>query len=212
MRASFDVDLLEPKRIANRIPKGTIPDCHSCDDMCCRGIENVVSLRLRDIALLMDIERTDLVSKRKPRFPEPMMLARPSIYELMGSQLWLTLPVMKQVGENRVCAALTPDLKCSIYPHWPLSCERFPYILNGAKRTVAWGTRCPSKKQQERSSARSDALFEGAVQTYNERIRDAVLLTHARPELDEFGIGAFLSDPSVPDFENTRPSLPVYYD
>src|SRR5262249_47265398 len=59
LRASFDVDLMSPWRIANKIPKGTIPDCASCDDICCAGIENVVSLRLRDIAVFIDLGRTD---------------------------------------------------------------------------------------------------------------------------------------------------------
>ena len=32
LRASFDLDLLNPARIANTIEAGTIPDCQACDD------------------------------------------------------------------------------------------------------------------------------------------------------------------------------------
>lgn len=209
LRASFDLDLLAPNRIANQIPKGTIPDCASCDDICCRGIENLVSLRLRDIAVLMDIGRTDLVTTRKPRFPQFMMESRPAMYELMGSELWLTLPVLRQVGEHRICAALNQDMTCSLYPDWPLSCERFPYSLQAARKHVVWGTRCAFKKQSEEHASRSEALFVGAIDTYNERIRDAVLLAHARESLDELGIGQFLSDPHAPIFEDPLPRLPI---
>jgi len=209
LRASFDLDLLAPKRIANQIPKGTVPDCPSCDDICCRGIENVVSLRLRDIAVFIDINRVDLMTTTKPRFPPSMIQTRPAMYELMGSELWLTLPVLRQVGEHRICAALNQDMTCSLYPHWPLSCERFPYTLNAVRKQVLWGTRCASKKRTKEFEARSKDLFQGAVDTYNERIRDAVLLAHARKELDEIGIGQFLSDPKKPEFENPMSGLPV---
>jgi Fe-S-cluster containining protein len=206
------VDLIDPKRVANEIPRGSIPECSTCEDICCRGIENVVSLRLRDIALLMDIDRTDLITKQKPRFPQTMMQTRPAIYELMGSELWLTLPVLRQLGDSRLCAALTSEMKCGIYPNWPLSCSRFPYTLIASSKKVVWGTRCPSKKRDLEASERSDQLFDGAVQTYNERIRDAVLLAHARPQLEKLGIGEFLSDPRLPEFEEQPDRLPLYFE
>ena len=52
-------------------------------------------------------------------------------------------------------------------------------------------------------------MVERAGQTYNERIKDAVLLTHARKRLNELGIGAFLSDPQNPEFEELAGSLPI---
>ena len=212
LRASFDVDLIDPKKVANDIPKGSVPECSNCEDICCRGIENLVSLRLRDIALLMDIDRTDLMTKQKPRFPKRMMETRPALYELMGSELWLSLPVLRQLGESRLCAALTSEMQCGIYPNWPLSCDRFPYTLVSSPKKVVWGTRCPHKKREAETVDRSAQLFEGAVLTYNERIRDAVLLAHARPQLDALGIGRFLSDPRIPEFEEERDRLPLYFE
>lgn len=209
LRSIYDVQPINLKKIASTVPAGTVPDCPNCEDLCCQGVENLVSLRLSDIAQLIDMGRTDLISQRKPRFTEQMMFQRPALFELMGSELWLTLPVLKQIGPYRMCAALDKDLKCSLYPHWPLSCERFPYSLDATKKKVFWGSRCASKQCSPEYETRSLEMVEGAGQTYNERIKDAVLLTHARKKLDELGIGSFLSDPTNPEFEELVGSLPI---
>ena len=209
LRAIYDVQPINLKKIVSIIPAGTVPDCPNCEDICCQGAENVVSLRLSDIAQLIDLGRTDLISTQKPRFTEQMMSQRPALFELMGSELWLTLPVLKQLGPYRMCAALDKDLKCSLYPHWPLSCERFPYTLNASKKKVFWGSRCQSKSCSPEYKTRGVQMVERAGQTYNERIKDAVLLTHARNRLNELGIGVFLSDPENPEFEELAGSLPI---
>lgn len=201
LRASFDLDTLSDWRISNRIPAGTVPDCERCDDICCAGVENAVSLRLRDIAKLMDVGRTDLISRKKPNFPSSMLGERPVLRELVSSMLWRTLPVLKQHGENRVCAALNSELKCSLHPHWPTSCERFPYTLSVVRREVVWGRRCPSRQQSKAHVARGREIFKASVAAYNERIKDAVLLTHARGELDEIGLGRWLVEENEDPFE-----------
>jgi hypothetical protein len=201
LRASFDVDLVPVHRIANKIPAGTIPDCAACEDLCCVGLENVVSLRLTDIATLIDIGRTDLMTKKKPNFPKDMLRRRPALYEVVGSELWRALPVLRQIGESRICAALTPELKCSLHPYWPTSCERFPYTLSPKKKTVSWGTRCPSRTSGPEHQERSEQLFTASIETYNERVKDAVLLAHARAELEQIGIGAWLTKAGEDPFE-----------
>jgi hypothetical protein len=201
LRASFDVDLMSPWRIANKIPKGTIPDCAACDDICCAGVENVVSLRLRDVAVFLDLDRTDLMTKNKPRFPEKMLQSRPMLRELMGSELWLALPVLRQVGDHRICIALTPDLRCSLHPYWPTSCERFPYSLNAVRKQVHWGTRCPSKQISHEHEQRSEQMFRASIDAYNERVKDAVLLAHAKDELDGLGLGAWITAEDEDPFE-----------
>ena len=208
LRASFDVDTLSAWRIANRIPKGTIPDCPRCTDICCSGLENVVSLRLSDVALLIDIDRTDLMSRKKPIFPAHMMRTRPALHELVASDLWRTLPVLVQVGEERICAALSPQNQCTLYPSWPSSCERFPYTLSAIRRDVVWGRRCPAKKTGVEHVERSKQLYRAAIEAYNRRIMDAVLITHARRELDELGVGRWLIQKDEDPFE-PRHGLPI---
>jgi Fe-S-cluster containining protein len=209
LRASFDVDLIAPRRIANTIPKGTIPDCEACPNVCCAGLENVVSLRLRDVAQLIDLGRTDLMTKQKPNFPRWMLTQRPYLAELVASTLWRALPVMRQVGDMHVCVALGRDMKCTLYPRWPTSCERFPYTLSAARRQVHWGTRCPVKKQDPAYEARSEALFQASISAYNERVRDAVLLAHAPKALDELGLGAWITKPDEDPFEPNASALEI---
>ncbi len=209
LRASFDVDLLSRWRIVNRVAAGTIPDCPNCTNICCAGLENVVSLRLRDIARLIDLDRTDLMTKKKPNFPASMLAERPGLGELVASELWRTLPVLRQTGDLKVCAALSKRLTCTLYPHWPLSCERFPYSLSVVRRQVTWGSRCPSEKRDPTFEPRRRALFQAALDAYDERVKDAVLLTHARPALDELGIGAWLTGPDEDPFEDAPKGLPI---
>lgn len=207
LRSSFDLDLMVPDRVRNRIQAGTIPDCERCDDICCAGLENLVSLRLVDIATLIDVGRTDLIQRKKPRFPDELLRERPHLEELVHSELWRALPVLKQVGESHICAALSPSMRCTLHPHWPLSCERFPYTLKAARREVVWGLRCPSQKTGPEHEARGGEMFEASIEVYNERIRDAVLLKHARPALDRMGLGAFLVAPDEDPFEEPAPRL-----
>lgn len=216
LRASFDLEPVDPEDIARQIPLGAVPDCPSCDDVCCAGIENVVSLRLRDVAMLMDIGRTDLIRREKPRFSEGLLASRPHLQELVASELFQALPVLAQLGEERRCAALTPELRCGLHPNWPLSCERFPYSLVVFRKEVVWGRRCGSRKLDPSLIARSQEMFLASVDVYNERLKDAILLAHARPELDALGIGAFLTRPGQDPFEPKpdppprRSRLPIF--
>ncbi len=210
LRASFDPDVIAPWRITNAIPKGTVPDCPACTNICCAGVENVVSLRLRDIAMLIDIGRTDLMSKLKPNFPAWMLHERPLLKELVASELWRALPVMRQQGDLQACAALDLDtLQCSLNPNWPTTCERFPYTLNMVRKQVVWGSRCPSKHQDPRHLERGEALFQATITAYNERVKDAVLLAHARPALKTLGVGDWITGAKEEAFEKNVPGLDI---
>ncbi len=208
LRADFDTELLVSSQIANKVAAGLVPDCPRCQNTCCAGFENVVSLRLKDIAVLMDAGHTDLISRDKPRFPPDVLDERPGLADLAKSHLWRTLPVLKQIGPLRRCAALDDDLRCSIHDAWPTSCERFPYSLSAARREVVWGSRCQSRQLRPEHRQRSREIFAAAIDAYNERVRDAVLLHYQRAALDELGIGAFLSDPDSDPFE-PESRLPV---
>lgn len=210
LRASFDPGIVAPWRIANAVPKGTVPDCPACTNICCAGVENVVSLRLRDVAMLIDIGRTDLMSKAKPNFPSWMLHDRPLLKELVVSELWRALPVMRQEGDLQACAALDLDtLKCSLNPNWPTTCERFPYTLNMGRKQVVWGSRCPSKDQAPKHLERSEALFDATINAYNERVKDAVLLAHARPALQTLGLADWITGPKEDPFEKKVAGLDI---
>lgn len=201
LRARFEVDPVKPDRVRSTIVGGALPDCPSCPNVCCSGYENLVSLRLKDIAVLLDQGRADVISSKKPRFPEALLERRPGLRVLSESRLFRALPVLRQVGPARRCAALVGDRSCGLYPHWPTSCARFPYTLTSDRRRVVWSTRCPVERP-EPNPTRSQALFAAALATYNERIRDAVLLAHAERELDALGLGVWLCRAGEDPFES----------
>ena len=79
--------------------------------------------------------------------------------------------------------------------------KRFPYTLSAAKRAVTWGTRCPSKTCAPEHQERSEQLLIASIDAYNERVKDAVLLAHARAELEAIGIGAWITKKGEDPFE-----------
>jgi hypothetical protein len=76
------------------------------------------------------------------------------------------------------------------------------------RKEVIWGKRCPSKATDPTYAARGRELFDATIAAYNERVKDAVLTTHARKELDALGIGAWLIGPREDPFE-PKPALPI---
>lgn len=170
---------------------GVRPDCPNCPNLCCQGAENQVSLRLRDIARLMDVGRTDLIQRRKRRFSPVAIAARPHLAALEASILWRRLPVLRQVGPDQRCAALTPDRRCGLYPAWPHSCARFPARLQPGG-AIDWAPRCPTPAGTTGAVEVYAALRAAAQAAYRARIEDAVLLFHAPAQLDALGIGRFL--------------------
>lgn len=199
LQAEFDLKPLRPKKVSMTIAPGLVPDCNACQSPCCLGLENVVSLRLSDIGKLIDIDKTELISVKKPRFPKSMLEERPHLEELMSSTLFRALPVLQQVGPEAKCAAWQDNRNCGLYPNWPLSCERFPYTLSPS-RLMVWGTRCPSSQKNPLFKKRTQEMREATVRAYNERIHDAILIQHARPELSELGIAKFLTRPNEDPF------------
>lgn len=202
LRARFDLTPLDPHRVALEAPRDAVPDCESCPDICCAGLENLVSLRLRDLAVLIDLDRTDLIRRKKPRFPESLVQSRPHLAPLMESRLFRALPALAQVGPERRCVALSRGLRCTLHPHWPLSCARFPYTLTPDRRRIRWGRRCPTGMREVGGHHR---LREALFQSYDERLRDAVLLTHARPTLEALGLGRWLCAEDEDPFEPEGP-------
>jgi Fe-S-cluster containining protein len=160
--------------------------CRACTDSCCFGKKNEVSLRLVDIAVLMDLGRTDLISRKKAALPEDSA-ARARFAQ---SRTRAVFPVLRQ-DESERCMALTSDKRCSLYPDWPLSCARFPYSLDLDDREIFYSPRCPSYTVVP-NDERIETMIDAALGAYNERIRDWVLLEFARPSLDRLGFLAFL--------------------
>lgn len=193
LRREMRLRLLRPERAQVVAPPGKVNDCSSCTDICCIGPRSTVLLHLRDIATLVDIGRTELIRppKDKPRFSEAEFQARPALRRHTQSRAWRTFPVLKQ-NSFYACAALSREGKCSLYPHWPLSCARFPYSLHADAMEVFYSPRCQSFWIRPDKGDNIQRMVEDAVASYNERIMDFVLLAYRPAELAALGLLAFL--------------------
>ncbi len=177
--------MVDPARIVVLAPPGKVNDCRSCTELCCVGRHGTVTLRLRDIATLLDIGRTDLITAQKPAFAKTELAGRPALRLQLASRAWTLFPVLARQGPLDACAALTPEGRCDLHPHWPLSCARFPYALHADEKEVFYSQRCDAYWIRPDAEAHVQSMVTAAVDCYNERVKDLVLLAYARERLAE---------------------------
>lgn len=191
LRWSTRLKLLDPVRVPVLAPHGKINDCTGCTELCCVGPRNTVLLRLKDIATLIDIDRTELMTQDKPRFNDSELLANPALRLQVASEDWVRFPVLAK-NSFGACEALASDGRCTLYPHWPLACGRFPYALDIDAREITYSRRCRSFWIRPDGAERAQQMAVGAVAAYNERIKDRVLLSYAPERLEHLGLLKFL--------------------
>lgn len=172
-------------------PVGKVNDCASCTDICCIGPHATVLLRLRDIAMLCDIGRTDLITHKKPTFSATMLQNRPALRKQLQSRVWQQFPVLKKSTIN-ACAALSDAGKCTLYPHWPLSCARFPYALHLDDLDVFYSQRCQSFFIHPSYEKRAQTMIRASIDGYHERLKDIILLSYAPHALEALGLLQYL--------------------
>ncbi len=187
LRRTMRLELLDVRQVRLLAPRGKINDCSACTDLCCIGRRSTVLLRLRDLATLIDLGRTELVTHDKPTFAPEEQQDRPALRRHLASEAWRRFPVLRQTTLG-ACAALSLAGQCTLYPHWPLSCARFPYALHADRREAFYSPRCDSFWIRPDAEPRARAMVAAAVDSYNERIKDAVLLAYAEARLAELGL------------------------
>jgi len=193
LRGQMRLSLIDPARVRVRAPPGMVNDCASCRDNCCIGSRSTVLLRLRDLATIIDLGREQLIATHKPHFTDDEVAGRPALQRQLESDSWRSFPVLAQ-NRYGACAALTDKGRCSLHPHWPLACSRFPYAFDLDNLEVFYSQRCDSFwiRHDGRANPRVLAMKVAAVASYNERIKDSVLLAYARDELTGLGLTPFL--------------------
>ncbi|MBN1961845.1 MAG: YkgJ family cysteine cluster protein [Deltaproteobacteria bacterium] len=193
LREQMRLKLIDPKRVNILAPAGMVNDCTSCLDNCCIGRRSIVLLRLRDIATLIDLKREYLINIEKPQFTTEEVSGRIALQRQVNSDSWQTFPVLAQ---NRyfACKALTDTGQCSLYPNWPLACARFPYAFDLESKEAFFSHRCDSYwiRHDGRVDDHIEAMKQAAVASYNERIKDSILLAYAKDRLKELGLMRFL--------------------
>lgn len=180
------------------MPRGQVPDCDNCVDLCCTGPNALVSLRLRDVAALVDLGRTDLLTFERPE-PLPKKQARKeqtwARREADGSIFHRAFPVLAR-DPTGTCMALTEDRLCGLWPSWPSSCARYPYALDIKNNVVFYAAGCRSTRLApvEEAPIAVRRLVRAAVDGYNQRLRDVLLLAFARERLRDLGLLAWVNE------------------
>ena len=191
LRFNTRLRLLDSSRVKISAPEGKINDCGACLDICCVGPRSSVLLRFKDIATLRDLGRTDLITQNKPTFTPRELAERPALRRQTASKAWATFPVLRQ-NSFGACLALTDSGHCSLYPHWPMACARFPYALHLEDQEVFYSDRCDSFWIRPDVGERVRSMAVAAVASYNERIKDLVLLAYAPKQLEDLGLLQYL--------------------
>ena len=191
LRWSVRLRLLDPERIVVFAPEGQINDCTSCTEMCCVGPKSTVLLRLRDIATLIDLDRTELMVSEKPEFGDEELAHNPALRLQTASSDWKRFPVLAK-NSFGACAALTVDGACGLYPHRPKSCARIPNAHEWDAREETYTKRCRSFWIRPDGKQRAESMAVAAVAAYNERVKDQVLLAYAQERLEALGLMRFL--------------------
>ena len=196
LRRHYDLQILKPKDVSVAEPHGLAPDCDNCTFLCCTGPNSEVSLRLLDIAKLVDSgfenyithERVQTINLRQST--QNLSSARQTLLDSTFGQIF---PVLKR-DKYGSCQLLDKNLKCQAWPNWPLSCARYPYALSVHNCAIFYAKGCRSTKvlPYKLASNKAKSLVRAALESYNERIRDIVLLHVAKPELQELGLLKYL--------------------
>ncbi|HEY4221741.1 MAG TPA: YkgJ family cysteine cluster protein, partial [Myxococcota bacterium] len=183
LRRRFSLRTLRLKDVKVMVPKLQTPNCEDCTDICCTGSNAIVSLRLRDIAALVDAGlEQHIVARAGEAQPAAKTWAR---READGSIFHDVFPVLAR-DPTGTCMLLDDERRCGAYPAWPLSCARYPYALDLQSKVVFYAKSCQSTHAVPAVDApiRVRTLLHAVLAAYNERVRDAVYLYMARPELE----------------------------
>jgi Fe-S-cluster containining protein len=109
----------------------------------------------------------------------------------VASEAWRRFPVLVK-NSFGACKALSDEGKCTLYPHWPTSCARFPYALDLDAGELTYSARCRSFWIRGDAGEKISGMKLAAVAAYNERIKDLVLLAYAPGQLESLGLRRFL--------------------
>ena len=174
------------------MPPGVLTHCQQCETICCTGNHSRVSLNLIDIARLVDADLESFI-QTGPHQTNSKFQKRPAQQDAEASIFYHAFPVLLR-DETQTCALLKPNLQCGAFPHWPLSCERYPFAINLVEKTVFWAKGCGHQELHYEPNAhlRTRQLFHAALDAYNQRIKDAAMLYLAMPELSKLGLLKYL--------------------
>jgi hypothetical protein len=195
LKKQFDLEFIRYKDITIRVPTGKVPDCDTCLEICCTGPNSLVSLRLQDIAALVDAGLDAHITHERQKYGLNVVnhFANAAQKNFAESVFAEVFPVLTQ-DRTQTCLLLGEDLKCKGFPAWPISCARYPYAIDAINRVVFYAKGCESFEvlSPYEAAGRTRYLVQAAIESYNERIKDILLLHFARDELRDMGLLKYL--------------------
>ncbi len=199
-----------------RLPLGQSTDCEECLNICCAGPTSKVTLNTHDLARLLDAgyehsietqhqvgalgtmqDRRLVKQKRKKASLNVLSttLSKPSM------NVWEScFPTLRQ-DTWQTCTLLTEGRRCSIYEIWPSSCARYPVAYDAQNHLVFWAKGCRSVTRVVTPGSLATPqhmLVRAALEAYNEKIRDLILLAMCAKEVRESRLGPYLNWEALP--------------
>ena len=152
--------------------------------ICCTGAKSRVRLRTTDIVSLVQLGHKDAIDARH---------ALPLAGQAKPHYLEKVMPHLFQ-DNTRTCVLLNKERLCSVYPNWPLSCARYPYAFDADNDIIFWAKGCQSPMEITVAEAPDGVkkLTQAAIETYNQDIRDILMLHYAKDELREAGFNQWI--------------------
>ncbi len=170
----FRLHPLRRESLDLRVSAGQIPDCAACEELCCIGPRNTISLRLEDLARLLDADLEWAISRHKPIYSRELLQKYPSLREIERLTTYRCFPVLRQRADGS-CVFLTRRGRCAIYAIRPLRCRRFPYRLDAELKAIVYSSACKSFRR-DGTPWEVEAMAEAVTQNYNAKIRDLLML------------------------------------
>ncbi|MFC1483092.1 YkgJ family cysteine cluster protein [Candidatus Margulisiibacteriota bacterium] len=193
----FSFTMLNPKNTNLKMAPPLVPDCHACDKNCCSGSGNQVTLRLKDIARLIDNNKEHYIDvKNKPQLELKKYRFWERFHRRKDQEFLNIFPKLKQKDDG-TCIFLTEDKKCSIHTIRPLVCRSFPYSLEQSLREITFSLSCSTFKKAENETDEKlvKQLFNDTITNYNEKIDDLIAVFLYPHELNKIGVQKYISYP-----------------
>ncbi|MCP4503244.1 MAG: hypothetical protein GY822_25180 [Deltaproteobacteria bacterium] len=195
LKRRYDLRFLQIGELRVEVPAGLMPDCEGCTELCCTGPNAEVTLRMRDICALLDSGLQDAISvgERNVIDKKEKYSTR---WRMRQTFFGNVFPVLKR-DSTLTCVLLDEKRQCNAWPQWPLSCARYPYSVDATHKVLFLAGGCRSHRTMGAGDV-PDAvrkLVRAAVDGYNERIKDLILLHLVLEEVHAIGVTPFLDLP-----------------
>jgi Fe-S-cluster containining protein len=180
---------LQASDVTVEAEEARVPTCEGCPNSCCRGPGTGISLRLADVARLVDAGLGWAVAKTQS-WEDDHYARDPALREHEARDSQRRFPSLRRRADG-ACVFLDEAERCAIHSIRPLACRAFPYRLDETRTRVHFSGRCASSRA-DGQAADVDEMVGAVLELYNAKVRDLVVLTHGRRELRRLGLSRYL--------------------